>query len=174
MGDFFRQLSNYDFIKEWAEVLDWYFDDEKFSANYYWNGAYVGHFTRRVKNLLDIKDFTVISEEDIIKKTCRNRKKIYIAFTSNSNSEGKDFVRHIRNGIAHGNTNYTNLNNNGKQTHFIEIKDYKSNNKTQTAYIFFPIDYIVKIHKIYKEVEKSIINNRPKGRKTKKHKLIKE
>ena len=53
---------------------------------------------------------------------------------------------------------------------FIEIKDYKENGTTQTAYILIPVRYIVEIHNIYLETEKSIKNCKQAGRRKVKRK----
>ena len=63
--------------------------------------------------------------------------------------EAKDWVRHIRNGIAHGKTRMI------KESDelWIEIKDYNKSGD-QTAYMYFPISYVCKTFEIYKEIDK--------------------
>ena len=79
-----------------------------------------------------------------------------MALFSNGQSECKDFIRHIRNGIAHGNTSCIKQND----ELYIEIKDYDSTGNKQTAYLFIPINYITETHKLYKDVMRSFKNQR--------------
>lgn len=67
-----------------------------------------------------------------------------------SGSESRDFIRHIRNGIAHGKTKI--VRKNAKL--WVEIKD-NNTKKQQTAYLFMPIQYIYNVHKYYVEIDKS-------------------
>lgn len=165
MGKFFSNLISENLIKDWGDVLDWIFNDNKFPQEYGWNRGYTGLFTKKVKKLPGIKDFEYPNKNNIQNYSSKNRRNILIAFDSKGDGEAKVLIKHIRNGIAHGRTNYKKVSTSNTNELFIEIKDFKSDGKTQTAYIFFPISYIVKIHKIYAEIEKSIRNNKMKGRK---------
>ena len=60
----------------------------------------------------------------------------------------KDIVRHIRKGIAHGKTKFKKV----KKQLYIEISDYNKLGKNKTAYMFIPMEIIIKIQKIYKEI----------------------
>lgn len=68
----------------------------------------------------------------------------------NGNSEGRDWVRHIRNGIAHGNTTVRRI----KDEYVVEMIDFHTDGKTQTAYILMPLNYLMEIMNCYIEVEK--------------------
>ena len=86
-----------------------------------------------------------------------------------SNSIGKDFIRHIRNGIAHGQTKIIKREN----TLYIEILDFKDKDKSldkQTGYIYIPLSYVVDIYKIYSEIQKSINNTKKSARKEQRRK----
>ena len=78
----------------------------------------------------------------------RNRKKKPFAVISSSGSLGVDLVRHIRNGIAHGNADLYTANT----LDFIEVKDFGL--KGQTAFIAVPLSYLFSIYRIYREIER--------------------
>lgn len=50
MGKLFNTLVNESLIEDWANILDWLFDDERFSSERGWTRGYVGNFTKKVKN----------------------------------------------------------------------------------------------------------------------------
>lgn len=77
----------------------------------------------------------------------RNRKKKPIAVISSNGSLGVDLVRHIRNGIAHGNAELYRAN----ALDYIEIKDFGL--KGQTAYIAIPLPYLSRLYCIYQGIE---------------------
>lgn len=54
MGKLFNTLVNESLIEDWANILDWLFDDERFSSERGWTRGYVGNFTKKVKKLSKI------------------------------------------------------------------------------------------------------------------------
>lgn len=153
--NFFCDLVDCNLIKEWAEILDWLFDENRFSKEQGWSSGYVGKFTKKVNCLpmmSNNKKVSALKNLEFPKKTTSN---LVMVIMGKSGSEGKDIVRHIRNGVAHGHVRIKNC----KSQLWIEIEDF-NRNKQQTAYLFFPIDYIKKIHQIYCEIEKSKNNDR--------------
>lgn len=171
MSGLFKTIVDYKLVNEWAEMLDWLFDENKFDKAKGWTSGYVGSLTKKIRKLSKFSkgnnyrygSAMSLSFSNIdLKKSESN---IEVAFSKNE-SEAKDLIKHIRNGIAHGRTNCFNY----KGELFIEVKDFSDKSlKKQTAYICFPISYIGKIYKLYLDVEISIINNRHKtGRKNKK------
>lgn len=60
-------------------------------------------------------------------------------------------MKHIRNGIAHGNVNVT---GNKNQKQYIEINDFNRVNY-QTAQMYFPLKCLIEIYNVYMEVEKT-------------------
>ena len=70
----------------------------------------------------------------------------------NGKSEGRDWVRHIRNAIAHGNVNVRKI----KGEPILEMRDFQPDKKKQTAYILIPICYLDLIKKAYKNVGKEM------------------
>lgn len=177
MGKFFNRLVSEKLINDWASVLDWLFDDLKFSEYRNWNSGYISSYTKRIKTLeyLSNKDKRVLygklktSDFPNQSKSQHKKRLPYIMMLS-GDSFARDLIRHIRNGIAHGETTISKIGENL----YIEIIDYsdkaKSLNK-QTAYLFIPLSYITEFFKIYNEVNKSIRHTTPKDRKaTKKFK----
>lgn len=172
MGKFFNSLVSEKLIGDWAYTLDWLFDDLKFSKERNWNGGYSSSFTKRVKALkyLSNEEKRVIygkCDNTDFPNQCSNKRKKrlpYIAM-SNGNSFARDLVRHIRNGIAHGDSTVHKVNS----ELFIEVIDYADKTKSpdkQTAYLFIPMSYVTQFYVIYEEINKSIMN------KTRKHRQL--
>ena len=160
MSNFFRTLINYNNLyNEWASILDWLFDDGKFSDKSIWTKGKVASLTKKVKRF---EKFSV--GETYIYDSIKNlnfpdeRSDDILVISSKGDSESKELIRHIRNGIAHGKAEL--FCNKGEL--YVEIKDYKdSSKKQQTAYICFPMSYIGRILKIYNEIQSSIKNVKP-------------
>lgn len=161
MGQLINRLVSENLINEWAEILDWLLDENKFSPQKRWTPQKVGLFTKSVKRQLSVKDanYKYDSVKNLCFKTTSNENTMIF---SRSESEGRDIVRHIRNGIAHGRCEIRKSRN----VLFIQIKDY---NRTgdQTAYMYIPLDSIRTIHKIYKEKEKNNVYSKTKKKATK-------
>ena len=157
MANFFNELISESLINDWASILDWLFDDNRFPKEKNWNKNKVGLFTKRVKKIDGISNdnFQHKSQQSInFPKHSNGRKSLKISIIlAKQNSAGRDLIQHIRNGIAHGNTKI----HKKKENIYIEIIDYNSNKKSQTAYINMRIDYISQIHKIYCDIEKSLV-----------------
>ena len=145
MGKLFANLVSEGLFNDWASLLDWFFNDNKFEG---WSPNKVGKLTKRIKKLPNVGkrnyDYDSLKRLSFPKKPKRKNVRIIIG---KSDSEVKDWVRHLRNGIAHGRTNTK------KQDGvlWIEIEDFNKNGM-QTAYMFMPMDYILKIHRLYKEI----------------------
>lgn len=148
MSNFFNRLVNEGLYNDWASLLDWLFDDNRFQN---WSSGYVGSLTKKIKRLPLIGDKTYFygSAKNINFPTNRTTKDLLIMMTK-GDGEAKDLIRHIRNGIAHGKAALFKQNS----RLYIEIVDF-SKNGNQSAYLCIPIDYINKIHKLYQDVKKS-------------------
>ena len=161
MGQLINRLVSENLINEWAEILDWLFDENKFSPQKRWSREKIGSFTKSVKRQLSVKDtnYKYDSAKNLCFKTTSNENTMIF---SRSESEGRDIVRHIRNGIAHGRCELQK----NRNALFIQIRDY---NRTgdQTAYMYIPLDSIRTIHKIYKEKEKNNVYSKTKKKATK-------
>ncbi len=171
MADFFTQLVSKDLFNKWAETLDWLVDDNKFNKDI-WTSNQSGKLTGKIKQIKSINDYYYYDTQPKLPFPKRRGNRIKVIFSKgDTTSESKDLVRHIRNGIAHGHTYFSYVND----ELYIEIKDYRTNKqkkiKEQTAYIFFPIKYITKICECYKEVKnpkkKNKSTTKMKGRKKK-------
>ena len=172
MEKLFSSLVNYNLIKDWAEILDWLFDEEKFSSDRNWSSGQIGIFCQKVKELPYLKEEPYYKYDSIknIQEAINEDKNHQIRFIhSKSNSEVRGIVRHLRNGIAHGRTKVERYNN----ELYIEIKDFNNQNK-QTAYIYIPINYISQIHKIYSEIEKGLKNDKNIRKKNKRKQKLKD
>lgn len=160
MSKLFNGLVNEGLLNSWAEMLDWLFDDNKFSVENGWTSGYVGAFIKKVKHIHNFNDDNY--QYDSIKnlKFPNAVKKGSIIIHSNGKGESRDLVRHIRNGIAHGKTKISKP----KGELHIEIYDYNKE-KQQTAYIFISLAQLQSIYKAYTEVKKSKENARKKRNK---------
>ena len=151
MSKFFDRLVSEGVYNEWYEILDWLFDD-KFKN---WTKGQIGCFTKQVKKLPKIgkKTYQAGSVKNLVFPKTMDEHKLLKIIISKTGSEGRDIVRHIRNGIAHGRTRIYKPNG----ILHIEITDYKDESrKKQTAYIYMPLNYINEILKIYKSIEKTV------------------
>lgn len=160
MAGLCNRLVNEGLFDEWAGILDWLFDEERFSTEFGWSSGYIGQFAKKVKRLpyLSEKNYFYDSAKKLDFPKAGSNRDIKMLL-SKGDAEARDIVRHIRNGIAHGKTAVLKL----EGTLYIEILDY-SIDKKQSAYIFFPMTYMSEIHKIYCDIQKSI-NNSKKPRK---------
>lgn len=150
----FSQLSEMRLIEEWVPVLDWLLDDSRFSAEHGWNQQKKTSFTNEVKKRFDnnwiitkLKDATWEPQPQMTH---------YVKMTKYG-SVGESFVRHIRNGIAHGNTEIVRQkqDENKDAITILEIYDYSEGNQAQTAYIKMPINELVDIYRLYIEIQEN-------------------
>ena len=142
---FFRDLVNQSLIDVWAENIDWLLNDNKFSK---WTKNDKSSYTRFIKNYfknnsIDYKTFKITELKNL-----NVRKTMYVYINSNI-SESIDIVRHIRNGIAHGNCNIKKGKN---KILYLVIIDYNKS-KDITAKLCVPIDAITNIRLLYKKVK---------------------
>lgn len=159
MGNLFTSLVYKGDFENWAILLDWLFDDNRFAQEKGWTSGYVSSFTKKVKRQLEIKDsnYAYGAARNIPFPSARPAEKTIMH--SGGDGEGRDIIRHIRNGIAHG---CTALSTQDRKL-FIEICDYKDDKKKkQTAYLFVPVECLFIIHKIYTDMEKSFSNSKKK------------
>lgn len=151
MSKFFQNIVDNNYFNEWAATLDWLVNDNKFDVQKGWNAGYIGSLTKKIKRMNGFGDKTYL-HAPIKNLVFTPNNSNTMALFSNGDSECKDFIRHIRNGIAHGNTRC--LRKKGEL--YVEIIDYDSAGKKQTAYFYFPISYITQAHKMYMDVLHSI------------------
>ncbi|MBR5156980.1 MAG: hypothetical protein IKW59_04345 [Clostridia bacterium] len=162
MSKFFQNIIDNNLFINWAATLDWLVNDNKFDETKGWTSGYIGSLTKKIKRMDGFSEGKTYSHSAI--KSLEfplNRPTTIVALFSNGNSECKDFIRHIRNGIAHGNTQCFKT----KGELYIEIKDYDSTGTKQTAYFYFPMYYITQTHKLYTDVMHSFEKKRKRGGK---------
>lgn len=151
----FQTLVEKQMIKEWACHLDWILSTSFFENKEIWSKGSVSTFTKKLKCLLECKDKSFVhkgnpSFPDV--KDKRRRPKNPVIIMSSTESEGRDFLRHLRNGIAHGSASIYNV----STGLFLEITDYKDDtHKKQTAYFAIKADSFLRITALYKEIEKT-------------------
>lgn len=151
MGKFFQQLMQESLIVDWAETLDWLLDDNRFDKNEGWTCQYVGSFTKKIKKMPGFSSETFIyaTKAEVVFPDSDDKKYPFVVMKKDD-GQGRNFIRHIRNGIAHGKAEV--FKRDGKL--LIRIIDYGKVG-VQTAYICMPVDYIKEAHKFYRDVEKS-------------------
>ena len=163
MAEFFKELKKQNLIDEWGEILDWLLSEERFLSSKGWD-KHVGDFTRRVKNSKKCPyiEWKIKKARDIDWKKDSKEKFIVLMQKTNKKekSQARNLIRHIRNGIAHGNAE---IKSNGVRN-MIEIKDYwvTKKAKKQTAFMRFPLKYISEWYSLYMEIEKELENKKLK------------
>lgn len=163
MSNLFSQLVNAQLISAWADTLDWLFDDARFSKEKGWDRVNVGAYTKAIKRLPNLSKsnyhYGCFQDEEFPNINANNMTlDVPTIFMKKGESEGRDIVRHIRNGIAHGGTRVYHAN----KELYIEIIDYGKKRK-QTAYMAIPISYITELYRIYFVQEKVIRQKQRKG-----------
>lgn len=138
------------------------FDDNRFSIQNGWTSGYLCSFIKKVKK---IDNFKLNKYEYGSKKNLKfnyNENEEFIFVHSKKDGEARDLVRHIRNGIAHGNVQFIRI----KNKELLKIVDY-GKNLEQTAYIIISFEQLKSIYDVYIEVKKSKENNRKNNNKVK-------
>ncbi len=160
MGSFFQQVDEKKLLEDAPALYDWLVDDARFTGTP-WDAVSKGRFTKKLKRLEGFGDRTFKRKTNAdsypVIRTKRNRKRTPFALFSCDGSEGQEFVRHVRNAIAHGQVEIYMVN--GKA--YAELRDFGKYG--QTSYIAMPVGYLDSIYRIYREVEVGKTNNQ-KGR----------
>lgn len=161
MNTFFQQTITDRLLSDAPAVFDWLLSDERFTDSN-WDSIKKSKFTKRVKRLNGFGDTTFMKKTNDIAypviQTKRNRKRKPYALFSSSGSLGQDFVRHVRNAIAHGRVEV--YKSNGSD--YLEMTDIGTHG--QTAYIAMPVNYLHSLYRIYLEVSGNS-QSRQKGKK---------
>lgn len=136
-------------------TVDWLFWGDKFNKSDGWTSRKTNQLTNQIKNLdcfsaYNYENFTHGNQEKLVFPKCHKNSVNAIFTTDIDRSVCKDFIRHLRNGIAHGRAKHRKI----KNTLYIEICDYKDDSlKIQTAYILIPLDTFIRIQVLYKNVK---------------------
>lgn len=146
----FQGLVEYQQIEKWVPLLDWLLSNERFSEQKGWDSNKKRTFTTRIKKLSGISKETW-RVEPAKKAVWAFDKTDCVQIVMNSDSsEGESFIRHVRNGIAHGSVRILNR----QSTLYLDIEDYKDDkHQKQTAHIWMPIDFLFDVYHLYEEVE---------------------
>ena len=150
MPDLLRTLKKHKLLEEYIDDLDWYLNGKHFSSDIVWNKTRKASFTRKINKKFEKSErYEKGNQKDLcFEKASHHSKRIHIFFTD-GNGVGASIIKHIRNGIAHGNCSVYFP----KGEPFIEIYDFNSK-KDQTAYMYFPLRYVHEIADLYKITEK--------------------
>ncbi len=161
MGTFFRTAIDDHLLNNAPAILDWLFDDKKFESKHWTRGA-KRKLTNQIRELYECPSSIFARKTggngypEIRSK--RNRKRQPYAIFSSSGSLGQDFIRHIRNGIAHGQAEFYKV----KEADYIQIIDKGA--KGQSAFIAMPISHLERIYQIHQEID-SDADNHTKGKR---------
>ena len=198
MNRFFQDLAKNNRLTKRDEELDWLFDENKFFPEEKWTP---GRITRLTKHIQEIMYEHTERGKGIQKCTGKGLDSLSIdkghscAYRTSPNSISRDFIRHIRNGIAHGHCTLYKKN----KHYFVEIIDCKTakksnqassgenknDKKTQnpddmtstrnqetkeqwTAYFYWSIDVIFKIYDAYCKVKNSKLESKKQKAKEQK------
>ena len=167
--ELFSTLSRRRKFSCYADTLDWFLSDNKFSKPA-WDQQKVKQLT---KSIYKIKDFSrdrlfYGSKKTLIfpkRGECLNYQP-FTFYIARGESIAKDLIRHIRNGIAHGNIILYDI----KGNLIVELLDFGKESKQsngQTAYMVFPLDFLNNIHSLYQEKDCVRKNNSKKKHKAK-------
>lgn len=198
MNRFFQDLAKNNRLTKRDEELDWLFDENKFFPEEKWTP---GRITRLTKHIQEIMYEHTERGKGIQKCTGKGLDSLSIdkghscAYRTSQNSISRDFIKHIRNGIAHGHCTLYKKN----KRYFVEIIDCKpakksnqassgenkNDKKTQnpddmtstrnqetkeqwTAYFYWSIDVISKIYDAYCEAKNSKLESKKQKAKEQK------
>ena len=141
----------------WPEFLDWIFSPHFNGCG--WTRSYVARYTKAIKRKLSLslnkKNYFFDSAKNLSFPKNRSRAKILI-LSAKGDGEGKDLLRHIRNGIAHCNAKL--LIQKGEP--YVDFMDFMTDGKSQTAYIHISVLDLFQLFTTYMIVEKAIKNNK--------------
>jgi len=147
----FRDLETYQLLNDWIPLLDWLLSNNRFAPSKGWNKNKKSRFTNRLKKLQKMgSDDWVCQPAKADDWTIDKKRNVQIKMTSDA-AKGESLIRHIRNGIAHGEA-IIRKTQTGLQ---LDICDYRDDKHTQqTAHIWIPIETLLTIHQIYTDIEK--------------------
>lgn len=149
---FFEKLKEKQLLNEWTPILDWLLSNQRFGVEKGWDSNKKAQYTKKIKRIENVRpnqNWNVVSAKSARWKKHRNEK-LWVDMTSDS-SECVSFIRHIRNGIAHGECSVI---SEGGRT-MIEIFDYKDDaHSKQTAYIWIPVEMVSTLYKLYDDTVK--------------------
>lgn len=171
MSKFFRKLYETGQIDEWVDVLDWLFDDNRFSQKNNWDSKKSEQLTKSMGNKNNLsKSKNTIKEININLESFPQPGNSYSPIIIIENKKARiseKIIRHIRNAIAHGNYCIIEYSDNL----FIELLDFEPDKKTkiliQTAYIYIPLAFILDFYKSFVSIQSGTTGGKKKYKKKK-------
>ena len=158
----FSTLDKQKIFSDYAASLDWFLSDGKFDKTLWDNKNKVQAFTKAFHQMKGFSQhrFHYGSKKNIVfpkqgEYQCHPLLTFYIA---KGESETKDLIRHIRNGIAHGNVGLHE--SNGEL--IVELLDFGKESVQadgQTAYMVFPLCFLNEIRLLYRQKEQKWKSN---------------
>lgn len=145
--NFLFYLDSKKLLSSYASTIDWWLTDNKFQG---WDRNKVTQLTRKLHALpgIDAKQCVHYGARKNLSFPKRASKYPQLHIMQDS-SEGRDWIRHIRNSIAHGHVEVKS----SKGTLIVEMKDF-SRNGEQSAYMLIPLDFLIKIKDVYEKIKK--------------------
>ena len=147
---FISKLSDLHLFPQWIPILDMLFLNDRFSPTKGWTPSEIGLFTKRLKKLGSLSGvaWTIDCQKNI--EWDKQSDTIPHITMSGEDSDGRSFLRHIRNAIVHSNADIQTIR--GKD--YMIIKDYSIKDpNNQTADMIIPLDSINEIYELHQEVE---------------------
>ena len=145
-------------FKDYVEALDWILSDGKFDETIWDNKNKVQAFTKALHKMKgfspDVLFYGAKKDINFPSKGSYRKHEVPSIYMAKGESEARDLVRHIRNGIAHGNIELYEVDG----VVIAEILDFgKDGNSAsgQTAYLLIPLTYLINIYTLYHQKEKS-------------------
>ena len=158
----FSKLDEHNLFSTYAAALDWILSDGKFSVNLWDNKNKVQAFTKAFHRMEGDSQSRIHYEskrETTFPQLGEYRQhQLFTFYIAKGNSEARDLIRHIRNGIAHGNIHVHALD--GEL--IVELLDFgKESNQPdgQTAYMVFPLRFLNDIFELYQQKELQWVRN---------------
>lgn len=133
-------------IADYSKFLDWILDDKRIERLGKTSKA---RFIKKIKKLEGIgtDNYHCCNSKEIALLFKKKKDGIVILFSKNA-AESSDFLRHIRNSIAHKHLFVCTH----KNDYYIESSDFSRGK--QTSYICMPLGYLLKIFNIYECIKK--------------------
>ena len=146
----FKCIHERDLLADYAEAFDFVFSEEKFDSYLWDNKNKVQSFTKGLHKLRGWNKHTLqyVPSKEMSFPSMGSWKSLHgpCVYMKRGTSEGRDFLRHLRNGIAHG-RNEVYIKDGDL---YLELADYRDAScKKQTAYFLIPLSYLIDVWKLY-------------------------
>ena len=163
--ELFSVLSERNLIDEYTKLFDWIFDENKLPSMKWDNRNKVQAFTKALHKLDRLSPANIHYDAKGRLNFPEHSEVFPCIYMSRDSSEGKDWLRHIRNALAHGHVKVIYNEDAGKTGILLELLDFgkvEADKGGQTAYMLIPLEYLAEIKKIYSDKEKQWRKNKAK------------